>query len=233
MHRIPLATLPWQKTQPKLELHLGTINLILPSRLGDLPWMLDRHDVAVVDTRDQVAEIGGGVCGSPADFRHLNVPYLVTSTSAAPATTGLLFVEPRYHPSLGLLDGFMVREENPGQFIDLAVALGMETATDLHWFADHRRIPPPGATAAHSTIRRVERAGVASAAAGGGLFFLAAGQSVHWRTGRMGLLMLLGGAVVAVVSDRIERHRHSHGPIDVPVGAGERVGSNGSKLGSQ
>ncbi len=43
--------------------------------------------------------------------------------------------------------------------------------------------------------------------------------------------MLVGGAVVAVVSDRIERHRHSHGPIDVSVGAGERVGSNGSKLG--
>lgn len=234
MYHIPLATLPWQKTEPRLEVHSATINLVLPSRLGDLPWMLDRYTVAIVDTRDQIGELDVGGCarpGAPTEFSQLNVPYLVTSTAAGPATTGLLFVERRFHPSLGHLDGFLVREKNPGQLIDLAVSLGMETATDLRWFADHRRTPPSGVTSAHSTIRRVESAGVASAAAGGGLFFLAAGQNIHQRTGRLGLLMLLGGAAIAVVSDRIGRHRHSHDTSDAPVDSGERVGSNGSNLG--
>ncbi|MFW2380428.1 MAG: hypothetical protein ACN4GZ_01630 [Acidimicrobiales bacterium] len=232
MHTIPLATFQWQRTEPCLEVHAHTINLSLPSRLGDLPWMLDRSEVAIVDTRDQITQLDDDLLGrGEQDFSFLNVPYLATSTAAAPPTTGLLFVEPKRHPGLGLLDGFLVREANPGQLIDLAAALGMETASDLRWFADHRRTAPGGASSARSTIRRVENAGVASAAAGGGLFFLAAGQSMHHRTGRLGLVMLLAGAGVAVVSDWLGRHRSldghvnstSDGTLDPALELGERI----------
>ena len=64
MYRIPLATLPWQKTEPRLEVHSATINVVLPNRLGDLPWMLHRDTVAIVDTRDQIGELDVG--GRPA-----------------------------------------------------------------------------------------------------------------------------------------------------------------------
>ena len=234
MHRVPLATFTWQRTDPRLELHPKTINLSYPSRFGDLPWMLERSEVAVVDTRDQIAELDDGLMGRAGEnYTHLNVPYIATSTAAAPPTTGLLFTRPKQHPDLGLIDGFLVREANPGQLIDLAVALGLETATGLEWFADHRRPAPPGATAVQSTIRRVESAGVASAAAGGGLFFLAAGQNMHHRTGRMGLAMFIGGAGVAVVSDWLGRHRSHDGDVTDPSldarrrfeGDGERVSS--------
>jgi hypothetical protein len=235
MHTILLAAFHWQRTEPRLEVHPSTINLVLPNRFGDLPWMLNRSEIAIVDTRDQIAELDDGLLGrGDDDFSHLNVPYLATSTAAAPPTTGLLFAAPKQHPSLGVLDGFLVRETQPGQLIDLAAGLGMETATGLRWFADHRRHVPPGAAAVHSTIRRVESAGVASAAAGGGLFFLAAGQSMHHRTGRLGLVMLLAGAGLAVASDWLARHRSWHGHvnsrIDAALGAGEHISGNGDRI---
>ncbi len=100
MHRIPLATLPWQKTEPRLELHSATINVVLPNRLGDLPWMLRSRRPWPSSTR-AIRSASSTTLGAPGPahqtFSHLNVPYLVTSTSAAPATTGLLFVEPRFH----------------------------------------------------------------------------------------------------------------------------------------
>ncbi len=239
MHTIPLATFTWQRTTPRLEVHPQTINLAFPRRFGDLPWMLNRDEVAIVDTRDQIAELDDDLMGrSETDFSHLNVPYLATSTAAAPPTTGLLFVEPKKHPSLGLIDGFLVRETNPGQLIELAAALGMQTATDLHWFADHRCAAPPAATPIHSTIRKVESAGVASAAAGGGLFFLAAGQNMHHRTGRLGLALLVGGTGVAVVSDWLGRHRSSDGDTTTgredsvypPFGAGELIEGDSQRV---
>lgn len=239
MHTIPLATFHWQRTDPRLEVHPNTVNLALPSRLGDLPWMLDRSEVAVVDTRDQIAELDNDLLGrGEQDFSHLNVPYLATSTAATPPTTGLLFTEPKQHPALGTLDGFLVREANPGQLVDLAAGLGMETATDLHWFADHRRAVPPRTPSAYSAIRRVESAGVASAAAGGGLFFLAAGQNMHHRTGRLGLMMLLAGAGVAVVSDWFGRHRswdgHVHSgsseSLDAARNAGARISGDSDRI---
>lgn len=234
MHRIPLATFTWQRTEPRLELHPATINLFLPSRIGDLPWLLPRDEVAIVDTRDPIAapaEDWGCAGYSPADFLHLEVPYFVTSTAAAPPTTGLLFREARTHPVLGRLDGFLVREAHPGQLVDLAAALGLETARDLTWFADHRRMMPPGVASVRSTIRRVENAGVASAAAGGGLFFLAAGQNVHHKTGRIGLLMLIGGAGVAVASDWIDRHRQTDAidSEDSAERAGDRLETSGNQ----
>jgi hypothetical protein len=239
MHTIPLATFQWQQTDPRVEVHPHTVNVIMPGRLGDLPWMLERSEIAVVDTRDQIAELDDSLLGRDHHhFSHLNVPYLATSTAAVPPTTGLLFTTPREHPALGVLDGFLVREATPGQLIDLAAGLGMETATDLRWFADHRRRVPPHASSAHSTLRRVESAGVASAAAGGGLFFLAAGQTMHHRAGRLGLTMLLAGAGVAVVSDWFGRHRSwdgrlhspSKAPLDVAHNAGEHVSGDSNRI---
>ncbi len=238
MHTINLATFHWQRTEPRLEVCPHTINLVAPSRFGDLPWMLERSEVAIVDTRDQIAELDDGLLGrGDEDFSHLNVPYLATSTAAAPPTTGLLFAKPKQHPALGTVDGFLVREANPGQLIDLAAALGMETATGLRWFADHRRLVPPGASAAHSTIRRVESAGVASAAAGGGLFFLAAGQSMHQRTGRVGLALLLAGIGLSVASDWWERHGSwdghqpgTNGSLDASLSVGDYLSDDGNCL---
>ncbi len=237
MHTIPLATFAWQRTEPRFELHPETINFFLPSRFGDLPWLIKRNEVAVVDTRDQIAEIDHSLIGdgqSKENWSHLNVPYVITSTAAAPATTGLLFKEPKHHPDLGHLDGVLIREQNPGQLIDLAVALGLETAKDLHWFTDHRRSLPPGIVAACSPFRLAERAGVASAAAGGGLFFLAAGQSMHQRTGRLGLALLLGGAGVAVASDWLGRHRQSDAiHLNAAMGSGADIGDHGRHVSSQ
>ena len=236
MHTIPLATFAWQRTEPRFELHPDTINFFLPSRFGDLPWLIQRDEVAVVDTRDQIAEIDHGLLGTDksTDYSHLNVPYIATSTAAVPATTGLLFDEPKLHPDLGLLDGVLVREQQPGQLIDLAVALGLETAKDLHWFTDHRHSMPPGATSNRSLFRLAERIGVASAATGGGLFFLAAGQSMHQRTGRMGLALLLGGTGVAVAADWFGRHRLKDGfHLDTAFRTGKDLTGDSHHLSSQ
>jgi hypothetical protein len=238
MHTINLATFHWQRTEPRLEVHPRTINLFLPSRFGDLPWLLARSEVAIVDTRDQIVELDDGLLGrNDEHYSHLNIPYLTTSTAAAPPTTGLLFADPKQHPALGTVDGFLVREAKPGQLINLAAALGMETATGLRWFADHRRHVPPGASAARSTIRRVESAGVASAAAGGGLFFLAAGQNLHQRTSRIGMVMLLAGVGLAVVSDWWERHRSwdehqpgTAGSLDTSISVGDHISGNGKRI---
>ncbi|NNF53807.1 MAG: hypothetical protein HKN03_05110 [Acidimicrobiales bacterium] len=237
MHTIPLATFAWQRTEPRFELHPETINFFLPSRFGDLPWLIKRNEVAVVDTRDQIAEIDHGLLGngkSSADYSTLNVPYIATSTVAVPATTGLLFKEPKLHPDLGVLDGLLVREHHPGQLIDLAVALGLDTAKDLHWFTDHRRSMPPGESSNRSPFRLAERIGVASAATGGGLFFLAAGQSMHQRTGRLGLGLLVGGAGIAVVADWFGRHRLRDGfHLDTAVRTGEGLTGDSRHLSSQ
>ncbi len=237
MHTIRLATFAWQRTEPRFELHPETINFFLPSRFGDLPWLIKRDDVAVVDTRDQIAEIDNSLLGdgkTSTDHSYLNVPYIATSTVAVPPTTGLLFKEPKLHPDLGVLDGLLVREQHPGQLIDLAVALGLETATDLHWFTDHRRSMPPGEASDRSPFRLAERIGVASAATGGGLFFLAAGQSMHQRSGRMGLALLLGGTGVAVAADWFGRHRLRDGfHLDTAFGTGEGLSGDSHHFSSQ
>lgn len=237
MHTIPLATFAWQRTDPRFELHPETINFFLPSRFGDLPWLINRNEVAVVDTRDQIAEIDHSLSGdgkSAADYPSLNVPYIATSTAAVPATTGLLFKEAKLHPDLGILDGVLVREHHPGQMIELAVALGLETAKDLHWFTDHRHPMPSGVASNRSAFRIAERFGVASAATGGGLFFLAAGQSMHQRTGRMGLALLLGGTGVAVAADWFGRHRLKDGlHLDTAFRTGKDFTGDSRHLSSQ
>ncbi len=237
MHTIPLATFAWQRTKPRFELHPDTINFFLPSRFGDLPWLIKRDEVAVVDTRDQIAEIDNSLLGGGqdvADYSFLNVPYIATSTAAVPATTGLLFNEPKLHPDLGLLDGVLVREQQPGQLIDLAVALGLETAKDLDWFTDHRHLMPSGVSSNRSPFRLAERIGVASAATGGGLFFLAAGQSMHQRTGRMGLALLLGGTGMAVAADWFGRHGLRDAfHLDTAFSSGEGLSGDSHHLSSQ
>lgn len=236
--RIPLKTYRWKKNPPHIWVSGEWLVVSIPTYFGDHEWRLPLDEVAIVDARDPAGPVAEDHPNLEHDYsrrlkREQLVPYLATTASVAPPTSGLLFRRPQRVPPVrasavrnpmhpfpfgakatkssegAYLDGVLLREEVPGHLAAIASGHGIELATGLDWFERHRETRPesPGENHLPPASRMVESAGLVSAAAGGGLWWLGGTPSLGSALGRASVFLILGGAAIAAASDRIATRR--------------------------
>ena len=162
--RVPLKQYRFHLRGAYLEVDRLSVAILLPTYFGSTLWMIPTAQVVAADLTAVAKETGGA---SSEDVTVLEappvVPYFFTTSYLATPTTVLLFRSPQRVPVLrrfvanvsntdlgftrrqsrsekgALVDGILVRVDNPPEVVDQLRAVGIETVVDpARWLGANR-----------------------------------------------------------------------------------------------